>query len=93
MDEERRVRALAQDRLRAGALPRDQQERTWAGPGDGRACDLCDNRIIPDDTEYELQFARPDRPLVVRFHRLCLAVWESERRPGESPQPPSPAPA
>jgi hypothetical protein len=93
MDEEQRLIALAQDKLRAGILPRDQQERTWAGPGEGRACDMCGNRIVSEDTEYELQFHRPGAPLVVRFHRLCLAAWEAERRLGEGPQPPSPAPA
>jgi hypothetical protein len=52
--------------------------RTWAGPGTGQRCVACDEPITTAHTEYELQFAADRDGL--RFHRVCQAVWEIERR-------------
>lgn len=73
-----RARAL----VRSGALPRVQQERTWAGRGLGSECALCGERITREDVEYELEFVLDggEKPHVYRFHASCLPVWELARR-------------
>ena len=76
-DLRRRVRA----KLQADGLPRTDPVRTWAGPGTGQPCVVCDEPITSAQTEYELQFG-PDGTdgYGLRFHRGCQAVWEAERR-------------
>jgi hypothetical protein len=71
-----RVRA----KLDGGTLPRADATRTWAGPGLGLPCAVCDEPITRFETEYELQFAPDLRTL--RFHRHCQALWDAERHAG-----------
>ena len=69
-----RVRAKLMDRT----LTTEDPVRTWAGPGAGIRCAVCDEPIERTDTEYELEFS--DGAGTLRFHRECQAAWEVERR-------------
>ena len=74
---------LARHKLRRGALPRNAQIRTWGGPGVGLPCSLCDQTIVVDDNELELQFENESavRQLsAARFHSRCFAIWELSRQ-------------
>jgi hypothetical protein len=74
------LRQRAEERVRAGTLPLREPDRSWAGPGTGQVCDVCGLRIEPTGPEYDLEFESDTVPVFVRFHRVCLAVWELLRR-------------
>jgi len=78
--EEERLRRQAQERIRQGRLPGHAPLRTWGGPGAGFPCNLCDLPITHGEIEFELQFGANPNPISVRFHSLCHAAWELERR-------------
>src|SRR5690606_32728601 len=42
--------------IRTGRLPGRLPERTWAGPGCGAPCVICDSKVSADELEYELEF-------------------------------------
>jgi hypothetical protein len=74
--DEQTLRREARNRIRSGKLPAEEPTRTWAGPGAGGPCALCDRPITKADTEFELEFTgRTD----YRFHALCHALWQLER--------------
>ena len=74
--DEHALRVEARERIQRGALPAEEPVRTWAGPGTGRSCGLCDRPIASGDAEFELQFGgKPD----YRFHTICHASWQLER--------------
>ena len=82
MPNEQQIRALARKVLQAGMLPRHDPDRTWGGRGVGLPCLVCGERILPDQVEYELQFAHDGAtPRLDRFHLhlRCFAAWEMER--------------
>jgi hypothetical protein len=64
-------------RFESGLLPVSDPAQTWAGPGLGKPCALCDNAIDSSETEYELLFGSDD--VTLRFHRGCHGVWDRER--------------
>ena len=66
-------------KLRAGALPRGRQAKTWRGTGSARVCMGCDRIIARDDTEIECDDLE-GRPL--RFHKECFEAWETECEAG-----------
>lgn len=76
--EEATLRRSVRQKIEDGMLPRQDPARTWAGPGLGQPCVVCEEPIARTETEYELQFAPDLRSL--RFHRLCQAAWDAERR-------------
>jgi hypothetical protein len=78
MDEEA-LRARAADKLRRGELPKSVETRVWAGPGLGMPCSLCENPILTDDVEYELQHTAGEALRAYRYHRRCHAAWQLER--------------
>lgn len=61
-----------------GELPRDGAARIWAGYGRGEDCTACGLPISREDVEYELEFPQSS-PRVVRLHRGCCEVWNTER--------------
>jgi hypothetical protein len=71
------IRRSVRQKLEEGTLPREDPARTWAGPGLGQRCVVCEEPIARTETEYELQFGIDLRSL--RFHRLCQAAWDAER--------------
>jgi hypothetical protein len=80
MDDEE-LRRAAREKLERGELPRLVPQRIWVNDGSGQLCSLCRGPVTGSDTEYELEFALPDRPSLVsfRFHAPCHAMWQSER--------------
>jgi hypothetical protein len=57
-----------------------EPDRSWTSRGTGQACGVCGLPIDPTGPEYDLEFGSDAVPLFVRFHRVCLAVWELLRR-------------
>ncbi|HEV7135057.1 MAG TPA: hypothetical protein VGN43_00345 [Steroidobacteraceae bacterium] len=79
-----RLRRIAQARLRSGLLPRQDPKRSFAGPGSGCTCALCDGEILETQVEFELDFgtvepADSQQQRVVYMHLECHQVWEQER--------------
>jgi hypothetical protein len=62
------------DKTRRGGLPAPSsgKAQTWAGPGSGRACSGCDEKIERSEHEYEIAFADT---LAFWFHGACHAAW------------------
>ena len=64
-------------------------ERTWAGPGCGAPCVICDSRVSADELEYELEFetgADGTRTEDYHVHRACFVAWEAEREKLDDPK-------
>ena len=78
--EEERLRRQAQDRIRQGKLPAHAPLRTWAAPGTEYPCALCDLPITQNEIEFALEFEVGPNAISLRFHSLCHAAWELERR-------------
>ena len=82
MPNEQRIRALARTILEAGLIPRRDPDGTWGGKGVDVSCAICEERITPDQVEYELMFKHdgttPDVDLF-HLHIRCFAAWEMER--------------
>lgn len=74
------LRLRAQEKIRAGTLPLQMPDRSWSGRGTGEACGVCGLPIEPTSPEYDLEFMSDAAPIFVRFHRVCLAMWEILRR-------------
>ena len=76
------LRALARDRLLAGALPRDPAVLTRAGFADGtHRCAVCDEAIT-GPIEFRVHFADDT---ALRFHGRCHDAWLAERQELETP--------
>jgi hypothetical protein len=78
-DHQETLRAKARAAIRAGKLPGRRPERTWGGPGGGKVCSVCDERVGSDESEFEVEFA-DDGTQQTRnhLHVRCLAAWEHE---------------
>jgi hypothetical protein len=61
------------DKARRGGLPAPSDKaETWAGPGSGRPCCGCEERIERSEHEYEIAFADT---LAFWFHGECHTAW------------------
>jgi hypothetical protein len=80
MPNEREIRELAPQALRANKLPGRDPDRTWGGRGVGAPCTICGEPVAPDQVEYARQFAH-DAPGLDKYslHIRCFAAWEMER--------------
>lgn len=77
-----RLHRVAQVRLHAGELPRDDPTRTYGGPGSALKCALCDVAIFEPEVELELVYsmAADGAPAcTLRFHVYCHGIWDYER--------------
>ena len=74
------LRRRAEEKVRSGVLPLQAPDRSWTSRGTGQACGVCGLPIDPAGPEYDLEFGSDEAPVFVRFHRVCLAVWELLRR-------------
>jgi hypothetical protein len=82
MPNEKSVRELAQEALRAGKLPRRDPDRTWGGNGVGAPCTICGEPVTPEELEYEIQFAHDGATPgldTYSLHIRCFVAWEMER--------------
>jgi hypothetical protein len=71
------LRRIARAQIDQGHLPCDTPAHTWGGQGEGKLCELCGQRIGPEEIEYEVQMMA-DRDLTCRFHWRCHAAWRAE---------------
>jgi hypothetical protein len=77
--------AKIREKLATGALPCQEEVKTWAGYGSGQPCRACDDPILPAQVEYELDM--PDSPRI-RMHFGCYGLWVGELiRHGRRPPP------
>jgi hypothetical protein len=82
MLDEAPLREFARHAIRHGTLPGRGPARTWAGPGVGALCSVCESPITQDHLDYEVEFARDggycglDK---LHLHQRCFAAWEFER--------------
>jgi hypothetical protein len=70
------LRTLIREKVVSGALPRVKCQITWFGPGSSQPCVACEAPIAREDVECECE--HPDAT-VIRFHRLCFALWDEVR--------------
>jgi hypothetical protein len=68
-----------QAKVSAGLLPRQAPVKTWGGFGSDRPCDGCDEPILPNEVEYEVDFE--DSPSI-RLHAACYEAWQQLVLPG-----------
>jgi len=76
------LREKAREAIRSGKLPRRKPDRTYGGPGSGKLCSLCSERVTLEQIEMEIAFNRHAlQPGLDRYylHVGCLAAWEFER--------------
>ena len=60
----------------ANLLPLTTPRQTWAGPGNGRCCDGCEQPITSVQMEYELTYGVTIH--TYRLHSACFGIWLSE---------------
>jgi hypothetical protein len=74
---ERESKALTvhvRELISAGALPCEDCVVTWYGPGRGRHCSACGQRILGTDHEIQCDVAGGG---TIYFHQACYEVWQS----------------
>ena len=59
------------EKLQRSLLPRAKLVKTWAGFGNGRPCDGCDQAILSADIEQELDF---EDGRTLRLHDACAVL-------------------
>lgn len=69
------LRRIARERCESGNLPKNRPLRTWAGPGNGQPCSLCEQPIAASQMEYEAEVPDGTALRVFRFHLSCLETW------------------
>jgi hypothetical protein len=74
------LRRIAREKCKSGELPARVSPMSWAGPGNGARCSLCDLPIAVGDIEYEVEIGPESKrgPLLIRFHNVCHTAWLSE---------------
>lgn len=72
MEANARATRLA-EKLTRGLLSTTKPIHRWAGFGNGRPCDGCDDPILGGDVEHEIDF---DGGRTVRFHAACAVLWQ-----------------
>ncbi len=48
---------------------------TWAGKGNGRRCNVCEQPITSDQVEYEIDCEQADGIQSYRMHNECFFLW------------------
>lgn len=72
------LRGRARELIRRGLLPRERPLHMWGGYGCDLACALCEQIILQNEVEYELEYRTPAGARHYRFHFLCHAAWQLE---------------
>jgi hypothetical protein len=70
------ISRLIQAKLADGRLPHNSIPRVWGGPGNGEACDACEETIVKHDFVME---GISLSGIGVQFHVLCFYLWDSMR--------------
>ena len=74
LPDETALRLLAKHKIEMAALPRAVPASAFAGRGSGLPCSLCEQPILPDEYEYEFEYAKRGRE-IPRFHLRCQEIW------------------
>jgi hypothetical protein len=69
------LRVTVRRRLAEGLLPKPDG-KTWAGPGTGRMCVICEKAITPKQIEYEVPHGDDAGRLYA--HIPCFLMWKAE---------------
>jgi hypothetical protein len=67
-------------RLREHVLPRGGLWRQLGEYSGGGVCGACGERITSAQASYAVDFTPGVTPASVRFHRVCLEIWQCECR-------------
>jgi hypothetical protein len=63
----------------SGKLPARRPESTWAGPGTGAPCAVCDVPVAKSELEHEFEMQDTrgveNAALTLHVHIRCFAVW------------------
>jgi len=82
MPDELVLREKAREAIRSGKLPSRKPDRTYGGPGSGKLCSLCGERVTLEQIEMEIEFnSHGVQPRLDGYylHVSCLAAWEFQR--------------
>jgi hypothetical protein len=82
MPDELVLREKAREAIRSGKLPSRKPGRKYGGPGSGKLCSLCGERVTLEQIEMGIEFNRHGvQPGLDRYylHVGCLAAWEFQR--------------
>jgi hypothetical protein len=77
--DERALLRLAKELIGTGRLPHESRS-ICAGAGTGRVCALCNEPVVSEEIEYEIE---EPGGRSFQFHMRCHAVWQlalSDRR-------------
>ena len=69
------IRRRIRDMLETGAIPCNEPDKVWAGPGNGSHCAACTAAISPAEVEFEIDLSSG---AVLRLHPACHAIWREE---------------
>jgi hypothetical protein len=73
------LRLLIQRKLDDGRLPHNSIPRVWGGPGNGEACDACEEPIPKNQLIMEgISLDGGKGP--VQFHVKCFYLWDEVRK-------------
>jgi hypothetical protein len=73
------LRERARRLLAAGRLPCSDPVASWAGPGRGQPCCVCQVLVRVDQIAFDLSFRTPQREVELHMHSRCRIAWERAR--------------
>src|SRR5690606_18492996 len=77
------LRQKARESIEAGHLPPGAPARVWGGRGLGLSCPVCAERVMREQTGYELEFAISGEDGQFQRYALhvpCFFAWEALRQ-------------
>jgi hypothetical protein len=81
--DEQSLRVRVRQCIVASRLPCAPGQKTYAGFGDGRCCDICASEIGPRDVQYEVDFVADGvRTRTLIMHFACHTLWHEESQCG-----------
>lgn len=82
ISEERPLREMVREALRAGKLPNRSPDHIWGGMGTGGECGICGGHVSSGDIELEVHFAAADSGGKATYivHLRCFSILEDERQ-------------
>ena len=71
---------MAMSKIGAGSLPDTLKVRTFGGTSTGEVCAVCEEVIIPDAADLELEWTTDGLALKAMVHPICYAAWDEAVR-------------
>ena len=86
--DEQSLRVRVRQCILASRLPCAPGQKTYAGFGDGRACDICASEINSREVQYEVDFFTDGiRTRTLIMHLSCHTLWHEESHCDRPPRP------